>query len=135
MKKILLLVSGIVVFGLSTVPQVTNAQDLLPSDAYYRDTILVNEIAAPSPSLTHDDDVMPGGMVTGGGGFVGSGQNSSSGRTSGTTEVGRQSSTSGRISSGNYSSSGRTSGGRTNSGSRDSIGRMSSGRLQSASGR
>lgn len=55
---------------------VLNAQDLLPSDAYYKDNIAVNEVHAEAPSLRlpEIEDGGPGGgnAEWGGGGFVGS---------------------------------------------------------------
>lgn len=50
-----------------------NAQDLLPSDAYYKQHIAVNEVAASSPNLRgdgsneDDNDVNPGGNTEGNG--------------------------------------------------------------------
>ena len=51
-----------------------SAQDLLPSDTYYKDNIAVNEVHAKAPTLKsdEDDDDGPGGSEWGGGGWVGS---------------------------------------------------------------
>ncbi len=57
------------------VSSIANAQDLLPSDSYYKDNIAVNEVHAEAPSLKiGDDDLGPGNgnPEWGGGGFVGS---------------------------------------------------------------
>lgn len=50
------------------------AEDLLPSEAYYKENIAVNEISAESPSLKAPGGSgfpNPGGTGTGGGGHVG----------------------------------------------------------------
>jgi len=50
------------------------AEDLLPSEAYYKENIAVNEISAESPSLKAPGDAgfpNPGGSGTGGGGHMG----------------------------------------------------------------
>ncbi|PXV58419.1 hypothetical protein CLV62_1484 [Dysgonomonas alginatilytica] len=53
-----------------------NAQDLLPSDSYYKDNIAVNEVHAEAPSLKapggEDGGPGDGGGEWGGGGWVGS---------------------------------------------------------------
>lgn len=53
-----------------------SAQDLLPSDSYYKDNIAVNEVHASAPSLKapspEDNGPGDGGGEWGGGGFVGS---------------------------------------------------------------
>lgn len=51
-----------------------NAQDLLPSDSYYKDNIAINEVHAEAPKLRSPldgEDEGPGGGEWGGGGFVG----------------------------------------------------------------
>lgn len=49
------------------------AEDLLPSDAYYKENIAVNEVSAQSPSLRAPDPSIPnpGGTASGPGDFVG----------------------------------------------------------------
>jgi len=51
------------------------AEDLLPSEAYYKEHIAVNEVSATSPTLKYpgsgDDDDELGGTGTGQGGSVG----------------------------------------------------------------
>lgn len=72
MKKFLSLIIGILLCGTAAL----NAQDLLPSDSYYKDNIAVNEVKAEAPKLKVDGDLdegIPGGSAEwGGGGFVGS---------------------------------------------------------------
>lgn len=72
MKKFL----NFIIFGtLLCVSGIVQAQDLLPSDSYYKDNIAVNEVQAQAPSLkAGEDDGGPGdgNPEWGGGGFVGS---------------------------------------------------------------
>jgi hypothetical protein len=70
MRKVLsIVVLGVLMCGSTST---LFAQDLLPSDAYYRDNIAVNEVAAKAPSLKIDEEnPMPPGGGTGGGGWVG----------------------------------------------------------------
>lgn len=68
---------GFIIFGtLFCVSGIVQAQDLLPSDSYYKDNIAVNEVQAEAPSLRVPDggDLGPGdgNPEWGGGGFVGS---------------------------------------------------------------
>ncbi len=50
------------------------AEDLLPSDAYYKNNIAVNEVAASSPTLRGPGDAgFPGGPGGGNGGQEGGG--------------------------------------------------------------
>lgn len=67
-------ISFIIISTLLCVNGTLNAQDLLPSDSYYKDNIAVNEVHAQAPSLKSPDDGDggPGGGEWGGGGFVGS---------------------------------------------------------------
>jgi len=53
---------------------ILKAEDLLPSEAYYKENIAVNEISAESPSLRAPNPgggLNPGGSGTGGGGHLG----------------------------------------------------------------
>lgn len=65
-----------IVFGiLFCASGIVRAQDLLPSDSYYKDNIAVNEVHAEAPTLKAPDvDGGPGdgNPEWGGGGFVGS---------------------------------------------------------------
>lgn len=66
-----------IIFGiLFCVSSIVSAQDLLPSDSYYKDNIAVNEVHAEAPTLKVPDggDAGPGdgNAEWGGGGFVGS---------------------------------------------------------------
>ncbi|QIK60237.1 hypothetical protein G7050_10510 [Dysgonomonas sp. HDW5A] len=69
---------GFIILGtLFCVSGIVQAQDLLPSDSYYKDNIAVNEVQAEAPSLRvpgDDGDLGPGdgNPEWGGGGFVGS---------------------------------------------------------------
>lgn len=73
MRKFLSFIIFGILFSASSIVQ---AQDLLPSDSYYKDNIAVNEVHAEAPSLRVPDggDAGPGGgnPEWGGGGFVGS---------------------------------------------------------------
>lgn len=54
---------------------ILNAEDLLPSEAYYKEHIAVNEVSATSPSLRYpgdEDDEWGNPGATGDGGSVGS---------------------------------------------------------------
>lgn len=66
-----------IIFGILFIASsIVQAQDLLPSDSYYKDNIAVNEVHAEAPSLKNGDnsDLGPGNgnPEWGGGGFVGS---------------------------------------------------------------
>lgn len=68
---------GFIILGtLFCVSGIVQAQDLLPSDSYYKDNIAVNEVHAEAPRLKNgdDSDLGPGdgNPEWGGGGFVGS---------------------------------------------------------------
>lgn len=68
---------GFIIFGtLFCVGGIVQAQDLLPSDSYYKDNIAVNEVHAEAPTLkmsdTEDGGPGDGNPEWGGGGFVGS---------------------------------------------------------------
>lgn len=68
---------GFIILGtLFCVSGIVQAQDLLPSDSYYKDNIAVNEVHAKAPTLKNgdDSDLGPGdgNPEWGGGGFVGS---------------------------------------------------------------
>lgn len=67
-------ISFIIISTLLCVNVTLNAQDLLPSDSYYKDNIAVNEVHAQAPSLKSPDEENggPGGGEWGGGGWVGS---------------------------------------------------------------
>lgn len=73
MRKFLGFIILGILFGLNGIVQ---AQDLSPSDSYYKDNIAVNEVLAEAPSLKNGDnsDLGPGdgNPESGGGGFVGS---------------------------------------------------------------
>lgn len=72
MKKYLSIIILISLFVGNT--NLLKAEDLLPSEAYYKNNIAVNEISAESPSLRAPGDPdfpNPGGSGTGGGGHVG----------------------------------------------------------------
>lgn len=72
MRKILNFIILVVLFSVNNS---LNAQDLLPSDSYYKDNIAVNEVKTEAPSLRapDDTDLGPGGGTEwGGGGWVGS---------------------------------------------------------------
>lgn len=76
MRKFLSFIIFGILFSASSIVQ---AQDLLPSDSYYKDNIAVNEVHAEAPSLRvpgdgTDGDLGPGNgnPEWGGGGFVGS---------------------------------------------------------------
>lgn len=73
MRKFLSFIIFGILFSASSIVQ---AQDLLPSDSYYKDNIAVNEVHAEAPSLRVPDggDAGPGdgNPEWGGGGFVGS---------------------------------------------------------------
>ncbi|MBM7689527.1 hypothetical protein BCR24_12220 [Enterococcus ureilyticus] len=108
MKKKLFISGGLVVLGLllnALSPVTALAEDLLPSEVYYRDHIAVYEVNAKSPQLKQNEQLDPGGAAIGGGGYVGSGR-ASSGRTSS------------RKSSSYRSPSGRSSSRRTSASSR-----------------
>lgn len=66
-----------IIFGiLFSISGIVSAQDLLPSDSYYKDNIAVNEVHAEAPTLkapdTGDGGPGDGNPEWGGGGFVGS---------------------------------------------------------------
>ena len=68
---------GFIIFGiLFSASSTVQAQDLLPSDSYYKDNIAVNEVHAEAPSLRvpngGDEGPGNGNPEWGGGGFVGS---------------------------------------------------------------
>lgn len=73
MKKILSVLLFCLFFSIGI-----KAEDMLPSDVYYKDNIAVNEINANAPNLRVDDPIGPGGIggpggnEDGNGGFVGS---------------------------------------------------------------
>lgn len=66
-----------IIFGvLFSISGFLNAQDLLPSDSYYKDNIAVNEVHAKAPTLKGNDNESggpgDGNPEWGGGGWVGS---------------------------------------------------------------
>lgn len=70
MKKYLSIV--LVLVFLSSI-NLLKAEDLLPSESYYKENIAVNEISAESPSLKAPDwggIPNPGGETEGGGGHI-----------------------------------------------------------------
>jgi len=109
-KKRLFISGSLVVFGLmlnALLPVVASAEDLSPSEVFYRDHIVVYNVAAKAPQLKNEAPLDPGGSFISGGGFVGA--RSSSGRS-------RQ--TSSRSNSNYTSSSSRSSSGRFSAGRR-----------------
>ncbi|MEN9919739.1 MAG: hypothetical protein RL662_2175 [Bacteroidota bacterium] len=60
-------ISAVFVTLLLFTSSTLKAEDLLPSDAYYKDNIAVNEVAAASPSLRGDGSNEVDGSVNPGG--------------------------------------------------------------------